>query len=112
MTEREAMKVHILTLIDATAAEIADLEAQTAPVTPDCSLGRLTRLEVMGEQEVKDHALREAQKRLNRLRFALTRVDREDFGLCEECGEPIAPGRLQIMPESTLCIACATQRGR
>jgi phage/conjugal plasmid C-4 type zinc finger TraR family protein len=28
------------------------------------------------------------------------------FGICEECGNPIPPERLLIVPEATLCVAC------
>jgi DnaK suppressor protein len=36
--------------------------------------------------------------------------DPEDFGLCEECGDPIAPKRLQVMPHATLCTECQGAR--
>ncbi len=45
----------------------------------------------------------------------LARIDRalarlaaapEDFGLCEECEEPIPPRRLQVMPWAVLCAGC------
>jgi len=28
------------------------------------------------------------------------------FGICEECGNPIPPERLLIVPEATLCVPC------
>lgn len=30
----------------------------------------------------------------------------EDFGLCEQCEEPIAPRRLALVPYAALCTAC------
>ena len=30
----------------------------------------------------------------------------DDFGLCEECGDPIPPKRLLLMPHATLCTEC------
>lgn len=27
--------------------------------------------------------------------------------LCEDCGEPIAPARLKVLPNTRLCIECA-----
>jgi len=38
---------------------------------------------------------------------ALRRADREDFGRCIECDEPIAMERLRLRPESLRCIECA-----
>jgi DnaK suppressor protein len=34
----------------------------------------------------------------------------EDFGLCEECEEEIAPKRLVAVPWATLCVACQSKR--
>ncbi|UFS61491.1 TraR/DksA C4-type zinc finger protein [Sulfurimonas sp. HSL-3221] len=94
-----------------TADEIAQLEPQLEPIAPDCCLGELTRAELMGEQEVAAKAYEAALRRKNRLAYALSRIDSEDFGLCEACDEPIAPARLALMPEATLCVACANERG-
>ena len=33
----------------------------------------------------------------------------EDYGLCEECEEPIAAGRLRLMPQATLCAPCQSK---
>jgi DnaK suppressor protein len=34
----------------------------------------------------------------------------EDYGLCEDCEEPIAPKRLALMPHALLCPACQAKR--
>jgi RNA polymerase-binding transcription factor len=34
----------------------------------------------------------------------------EEFGLCEECDEEIAPKRLALVPYATLCVACQAKR--
>jgi DnaK suppressor protein len=34
----------------------------------------------------------------------------EDYGLCEECEEEIAPARLALVPYATLCVACQARR--
>jgi DnaK suppressor protein len=34
----------------------------------------------------------------------------EDYGLCEDCEEPIAPKRLQLMPYAVLCPSCQAAR--
>ena len=30
----------------------------------------------------------------------------EDFGICEECGDPIPTDRLLIVPEANMCVPC------
>jgi RNA polymerase-binding transcription factor DksA len=44
--------------------------------------------------------------RVNRIAAALERRDRGEYGVCMECGEPIAPARLQVMPEVLTCVRC------
>lgn len=41
---------------------------------------------------------------------ALARLNKGAFGLCEECGGPIAKARLQALPFASLCIDCARRR--
>lgn len=44
--------------------------------------------------------------RANKLAEALKRFDDGEYGLCQECGEEIAPARLRAMPEVTTCVRC------
>jgi DnaK suppressor protein len=34
------------------------------------------------------------------------------YGICENCGERIDPARLEILPETTLCLDCKRQSER
>jgi DnaK suppressor protein len=45
-------------------------------------------------------------ERANKLADALERLRDGEYGLCEECGEPIAPARLRAMPEVERCVRC------
>ncbi len=38
---------------------------------------------------------------------ALAKLEEGSYGRCDTCGGPIAPGRLEVAPESALCIDCA-----
>jgi DnaK suppressor protein len=42
-----------------------------------------------------------------RLLRALAKVEDGSYGICDSCGKPIAPARLEVAPESVLCIDCA-----
>lgn len=44
--------------------------------------------------------------RVNRLAAALDRLSDGEYGTCVECGEPIAPARLRVMPEVETCVRC------
>jgi DnaK suppressor protein len=45
-------------------------------------------------------------ERVNRIAAALERLDAGEYGLCVECGEGIAPARLQVLPEVLTCVRC------
>ena len=105
--EKNELKEIIETNINTLTEQIAILEEKVKPIAPDCSLGRLTRLEAMGEQHVNNKILDESRIRLTRLTNALLRVDKPMFGICIECEEPIGIGRMSIRPESVRCVECA-----
>ncbi len=49
---------------------------------------------------------------LARTERALAKLDEDTYGLCDACGEPIAPKRLRAMPDGVLCMACAATEPR
>jgi DnaK suppressor protein len=47
-----------------------------------------------------------------RIERALAKLDEGSYGVCDRCGEAIAPARMEAAPESALCVACAGAAGR
>jgi RNA polymerase-binding transcription factor DksA len=45
-------------------------------------------------------------ERVNALSAALDRLNEGQYGTCVECGEAIAPARLQALPEVQTCVRC------
>ena len=37
---------------------------------------------------------------------ALMRIEKGNFGICKDCGEPIAEARLNAIPWTRVCISC------
>ncbi len=107
----QQVKDKIVQDLNSMLQEIEDLKEKTKPITPDCSLGRLTRQEMIQEQQVNEHALHEAEIRVNKLKYALQKVDKDGYGICAECEEEIVFGRLMILPESTHCVECKQELG-
>ncbi len=52
-----------------------------------------------GVQEINEQQLAQVEE-------ALHRLENGEYGICSNCGQPIAPERLEIMPEATLCVRC------
>jgi len=105
--EKEQIKEQIHRDLSQMEAQITQLKAKVQPIAPDCSLGRLTRMEAMNEQEVSRRILDETLLRQTRLRSALSRIDHAMFGLCIECEEEIGFERMKLRPESVRCVDCA-----
>jgi RNA polymerase-binding transcription factor DksA len=56
--------------------------------------------------------LRQSRERLADLDRALGQLDEGGYGVCETCGEAIAPERLAARPAARTCITCASARRR
>ncbi|MGW3469629.1 TraR/DksA family transcriptional regulator [Saccharopolyspora sp. NPDC000995] len=54
--------------------------------------------------------LADVRRELDELERATARLDEGTYGICQRCGKPIAPERLEALPAATTCIACATRR--
>src|SRR5947207_13739610 len=45
-------------------------------------------------------------KILQAIEEALWRIEKGTYGMCRDCGEPIAPARLNAIPWTRVCITC------
>jgi len=43
---------------------------------------------------------------------ALAKLDEATYGSCDDCGDPIAPERLEALPWAVVCVRCAGRRRR
>jgi DnaK suppressor protein len=82
--------------------------AQSVVVLDQQSVGRLSRMDALQSQAMAraQQTRRDGQRR--RLAAALDRLAQGEFGWCEDCGEPIAPRRLEFDPAATRCVSCAS----
>lgn len=70
----------------------ADWEEQATQLESQDALGGLEKSKL---QEVRQ------------IREALQRIAQGSYGVCAQCGEMIAPKRLEALPTATKCISCA-----
>ncbi|MFP3869794.1 MAG: TraR/DksA family transcriptional regulator [Syntrophobacteria bacterium] len=59
----------------------------------------------MGLDSVYTHGER-LRKTVQLIDDALDRIAGGDYGICEECGDPINEKRLLLIPFATLCVRC------
>ena len=64
--------------------------------------------QVTAERGEADVLVAELRSALHDIERALERVATGSYGVCERCGKPISIARLEAMPATTTCIACAS----
>ena len=50
------------------------------------------------------------QEQLAQIEAALQKLDDGVYGQCDNCGQPIASGRLEVLPYANLCIRCQSEQ--
>ncbi|MDA3851077.1 MAG: TraR/DksA C4-type zinc finger protein [Spirochaetaceae bacterium] len=112
MTDQELIQIGelITRSIKELQESIEYLTVATQPIEPNIAIGRLTRMEAIGEKSVNEAMQINTEKRLERLRNALDRLDKGNYGICFVCHKPIPFARLQAVPESLKCVPCAEKK--
>lgn len=101
------IKVQITSEIDKTEKLIQEYAELTKPISPENAIGRISRMDAINNKSVTEASLRKAKEKLEKLKFALSRVDDDDFGRCITCKKPIPLGRILIMPQARTCVNCS-----
>ena len=71
------------------------------------AIGRLSRMDALQMQAMAQAQQARRNSEADRLQSALARLADDTYGECEDCGEDIAPKRLELNLTTTLCISCA-----
>lgn len=85
-------------------ADIARLEEATTQPLSAKFADQVGDLEALATNEGRElQQIHEAEQ----IVAALARIEHGDYGICETCGNAIAPARLAALPTATRCISCA-----
>jgi len=49
------------------------------------------------------------KEKLQAINEALEKIKEGSYGICEECGEKIGPGRIKVMPLAKYCVSCQSK---
>ncbi|MCK5736600.1 MAG: TraR/DksA C4-type zinc finger protein [Spirochaetaceae bacterium] len=112
MTSDELNKLRKLITETIAELKVSDiyLEDVTQPIAPSVALGRLTRMEAIGEKSVNEARHVRVKQRLERLDNALKRLENGSYGICVRCRKEIPFARLSAVPESLICVPCAEKK--
>ena len=98
LLEQERRELHAQLELGNDAARPVKLDQQ--------SVGRVSRIDAIQQQQMALASQQQAEKQLRRVELALQRVDAGEYGICQDCEEPILFARLQAQPFASLCIDC------
>lgn len=59
------------------------------------------------EREKEVGLLEMLEFEMEKVNDAISQYQNGSYGICDQCGQPIEPARLQRMPNTTMCAACA-----
>jgi len=104
--EKQELKKVIHEKIQDLKQKVETFKNLSKPVTPDNAIGRLTRMEAINSKSINQASLERAKQTLKILKQSVNELDNPEFGMCNNCEEPIPFKRLLIMPESKFCVAC------
>lgn len=115
MTEDEIAKLsaHIAARLTSLEAEEATALAGREQVTLDqTSVGRLSRMDALQRQAMAQATARRRVSEIARLTDAARRLASapDEYGWCEDCGEPIGMRRLEAEPSLRRCMECMRAR--
>jgi DnaK suppressor protein len=83
--------------------ELARLrEALRTEVDPDADEGDPDLV----EREKVMALVQGLERKLESIEYALRQAQEGTYGICERCGQPIDPARLEAVPEATMCVKC------
>ncbi len=105
--QKDELRAMLENLCKETAAQAKLLEVSSRPVSLEESIGRLSRMDAINQQNMNLARFESTKQRLVMLEAALARLDKEAYGMCILCKEPISWARLTAKPEAGACIKCA-----
>jgi DnaK suppressor protein len=89
------------------SSRIDNLHEQAEPVVLDQqSIGRVSRIDAITQQQMAKAGERQAIEKIKQLQSAQLKIQDDDYGWCDGCGEVIGFPRLSIQPEVIKCLHC------
>jgi DnaK suppressor protein len=117
-TEIDVYRQRLLALLRRLDRDRSQLKAEALQGTGGETSGGLSDVPVhpadLGsdayEEELTLGLLENEEQLIEEINVALARIDQGSYGRCEACRRPIPRARLNVLPSTRLCVACAGKR--
>ncbi len=80
------------------------------PVDLDEPIGRLSRMDAIQQQQMTKANRSAYERKLRQIEAALETLDKDEYGYCRSCEEPVGYRRLKARPETPFCLECQGER--
>jgi RNA polymerase-binding transcription factor DksA len=103
----DAPATDYLGLLEAEGADLRHQLAELGGLNYDSNFADSSQVTAeRSEAEALTVSLNDA---LHDVEAAIARLADGSYGRCRQCGQPIAPARLEAVPTAQLCMACASR---
>ncbi|MCL6260494.1 TraR/DksA C4-type zinc finger protein [Aquiflexum sp. TKW24L] len=106
---QSTVKKIILDKIIELETEFLSLKEMTKPLGLDSAIGRISRMDYINNKSINEAQIKKIEIKLKALNNWLGKLGSSEFGKCIRCGNEININRLIFLPESNLCINCASR---
>lgn len=104
MTDIQARRAALLKRLSELDHRLHEIEAELdAPHSKDWEESAVER----EGDEVLEQLGNSGQEEILRIRAALQRIREGEYGYCARCGDDISQERLDVLPDTPLCMKCA-----
>lgn len=96
--------------------ELAQLEASAPPTNERREGSPFGKREEEATESFELEKRLALQKRITdqlaEIEHALQKFEQGTYGLCDNCGQPIPPARLEALPQANLCLSCKAKNAK
>ncbi|NOZ86671.1 MAG: RNA polymerase-binding protein DksA [Deltaproteobacteria bacterium] len=102
---RKVLKDRLEELVNRAGSEVGRMSKSAKEHLPDPN----DRASLESERNFLLRIRDRERKLILKIQEALERIDQDQFGICEVCGEPIEEKRLKARPVTTMCFECKSE---
>ena len=100
------------TVLEAKLRELTAVFRDRSELTIENSADFLDTIRMATDRDVSVQRMNISAQMLSDVREALGRLDKGEYGVCEDCEESIPPRRLDAIPWARVCVKCQEARDR
>jgi DnaK suppressor protein len=100
------------TVLEAKLGELTAVFQDRSELTIENSADMLDLIRMATDRDVSVQRMNMSAQMLSDVREALDRLDKGEYGVCEDCEEFISPRRLDAIPWARVCVKCQEARDR